>query len=98
MDENKNPNPTLWQMMPKPWCFKDVEKFNFLFFCFWRGLLFCRLLWNGFGELVSMRECDPNYSMDTLYEQCALWFLGRIGVELLGERKDVDKIKLYEAG
>ncbi len=36
----------------------DVEKFNYLFFCFWVGVLFCRLLWSGFDELVSVMEGD----------------------------------------
>ncbi len=52
------------------WSFKDVEEFIFLSFCFWLGLLFCRLLWSDLGELVSVMECDPGCSMDTLYELC----------------------------
>lgn len=40
MDESKNPNSTLWQMMPKLLCFKDAEKFNYLFFYFWLDLFF----------------------------------------------------------
>jgi hypothetical protein len=52
------------------WCFKDAKKFIFLFFCFWLGLLFCKLLWNGFGEMVLVMERDPSYSKDILYEQC----------------------------
>jgi hypothetical protein len=50
------------------WCFKDVEKVIFSFFYFWLGLLLCKLLWNGFGELVSVMEHDPSYSRDILYE------------------------------
>jgi len=50
------------------WCFKGVEKFIFFFFCFWFVLLFCKLLWNDLGELVSMMERDPSCSMDTFYE------------------------------
>jgi hypothetical protein len=69
----------------KLWCFKDVEKFNFLFLCFGLGLLFCRLLWSGFGELVSVMERDPGCSMDTFNEQCEWWFWERIGAELSGE-------------
>jgi len=98
VDESRNPNLALWQMMLKLWCFKDTEKFNFLFFCFWLGLLFYRLLWSGFGELVSVMERDPSYSMDTLYEQCESWFLGMIGAQLSRERGEVDKKKLYEVG
>jgi hypothetical protein len=52
------------------WCFEKTKKFIFLFFYFWLGLLFCRLLWGGLGELVSVMERNPGYSMDTLYE---LW-------------------------
>ncbi len=71
--------------LPKPWCFKDIEKFNFLFYCFWFRLLFCRLLWSGFGELVSVMERNHGYSMDTLYDQCESRFWERIGAELLGK-------------
>jgi hypothetical protein len=85
VDESRNPNSALWQMMPKMWCFKDAKKFNYLFLYFWLGLLFCRLLCSGFGELVSMMERDPSYSMDNLYELCESWFLGMIGVELSKE-------------
>ncbi len=46
----------------KAWCFKDVEKFIFLFFCFWLGLLFCRLFWSGFGEVVLVMECNLSCS------------------------------------
>jgi hypothetical protein len=52
-------------MMLKLLCFKDVDN---LIICFLFCLLFCRLLWNGFSELVSMMERDPNCSMDNLYE------------------------------
>ncbi len=48
-------------------CFKDAEKFNYLFFCFWLGLLFSRLLCSGFGELFSAMERDHGCSMDNLY-------------------------------
>jgi len=82
--------------LPKLWCFKDVEKFNFLFFYFWIDLLFCKLLWSGFGQLVSVMERDPDYSMDTFYKQCESRFWWRIDAELLKERRDVEKIKLYE--
>jgi hypothetical protein len=33
-------------------------------------LLFYKLLWNDLGELVSVMEHDPGYSMDTFYELC----------------------------
>jgi len=85
-------------MMPKALCFEDVKKFNYLFFYFWFGLLFCKLLWSGFGELVSVMEHNPNCSMDNFYEQCESRFLGTIGAELSRERRDVDNGKLYEVG
>ncbi len=68
MDESRNLNLALWQMMLKLLCCKDVKKFNYLFLCFWLGLLFCRLLWSGFGELVSVMEGDLGCSMDNFYE------------------------------
>jgi hypothetical protein len=74
--------------MTKPleaWCFKNIVKFIFLFFYFWLGLLFCRVLWGGFGELVSVKERNPSYSMDILYDLCESQFSWRIGEELLGE-------------
>jgi hypothetical protein len=61
------------------------------------GLLFCRLLWSGFGELVSVMEHDPRCPMDNLYEQYGSRFLGTIGAELSREQKDVDKKNLDEA-
>jgi len=49
--------------------FQQHQKIQFIdFFCFWLGLLFCRLLWSGLGELVFMMEHDRGCSMDTLYE------------------------------
>jgi hypothetical protein len=98
MDKNRNPNSALSHMMPKPLCFKDVKKFNYLFICFWFGLLFCKLLWSGFGELVSMIEHDLSCSMDNIYEQCESQFLGMIGAKFSRVRRDVDNGKLYEAG
>jgi len=79
-------------------CFKDIEKFNYLLFCYWFGLLFCRLLWSGFGELISVMEWDLGCSMDNLYEQCESQFLGMMSVELSKEQRDVGNAKLYEAG
>jgi hypothetical protein len=59
MYESRNPNSAMWQIMLELLCFKDDETFNYLFFYFWFGLLFCRLLWSGFGELVLVMEHDP---------------------------------------
>jgi hypothetical protein len=80
------------------WCFKDVKKFIFLFFCFWLGLLLCRLFCNGFGELVSVMERNPSCSRYTLYEQCEAQFCERIGAEISGERMKVERRKIYEVG
>ncbi len=98
MDESRNLNLVLWQMKPKLLCFKDVEKFNCLFFCFWLGLLFCMLLWSDFGEQVSEMERDPSCSMDNFYEHYESPFLEMIGAELSKERRNVNNAKLYEAG
>jgi hypothetical protein len=84
--------------LPKPWCFKNVEKFNFLFFCFWLGLLFYRLLWSGLGELVSVMERNLGYSMDIFYELCESRFWWRISAKLSREWKDMERRKLYEVG
>jgi hypothetical protein len=54
----------------KAWCFKDAKKFIFLFLYFWYGLLVCKLLWSGLGELVLVMECNLGCSMDILYELC----------------------------
>ncbi len=54
--------------------FQGHRKVQFLFFCFWLGLLFCKLLWSGFGELISVMEHNPGCSMDTFYEQCESQF------------------------
>jgi hypothetical protein len=52
------------------WCFKGAKEFIFLFFRFWLGLLFCKLLWNDLGELVLVTERDYGWSMDTIYKLC----------------------------
>jgi len=41
VDESRNPNLAVWQMMLKLSCFKEVQ---LLVFLFWLCLLFCRLL------------------------------------------------------
>ncbi len=79
------------------WCFKDVKKFIFLFFYFWLGLLLCRLLWNGLGELVSVMECDLSCSKDILYDYCEAQFWGRISAKISRERRKVERRKIYEA-
>jgi len=69
-------------------------KIQLLVFCFWLCLLFCKLLWSGFGELVSMMEWDVGCLIDNLHEECESRFLETIGAELSKERKDVDNEKL----
>jgi hypothetical protein len=71
-----------------------MSKIQLLVFCFWLCLLFCKLLWSGFGELVSMMEWDVGCLIDNLYEECESRFLETIGAELSKERKDVDNEKL----
>ncbi len=83
--------------LPKMWCFKNAKKFNFLFFCFWLNLLFYKLLCSGYGKQVLMMEHDHGYSIDTFYELCESRLWWKIGAQLLGERKDVERKKLYEA-
>ncbi len=78
--------------------FKGCRRIFFLFFCFWLGLLFCRLLWSDLGELVSMMECNLGCSMDIFYELCESQFWRRIGVKLSRERGEVEKIKIYKVG
>jgi hypothetical protein len=43
-------------------------------------------------------DCNFGYSMDTFYELCESLFWWRIGVKLLGERGEVEKIYIYEVG
>jgi hypothetical protein len=75
------------------WCFKNTEKFIFLFFYFWLGLLFCRLLWGGLGELVLVMERNHGCSMDALNELCESnvlledWCGAFRGVKGCGEKK-----------
>jgi hypothetical protein len=53
------------------WCFKGTKEIVFWSISiFGFVLLFCMLLRRDFGEMVSMMECDPGYSMEILYELC----------------------------
>jgi hypothetical protein len=81
-------------MMLKLLCFNDAEKFNYFFFYFWLGLLFCRLLWSGLGELVSMMEWDPYYLIENLNGECESRSLEMIGAELSKEWREVHKARL----
>ncbi len=73
--------------------FQGCWEVYFLFFYFWLGLLLCKLLWNGFGELVLVMEHDPSYLRDILYEQCEAQFWVGISAEVLGERRKVERRK-----
>jgi len=81
MNESRNPNSVVWQMMLKL-SSSRTSKVQWLVFYFWLCWLFCRLLWSGFGELVSVMEWDLGYSIDNLYGECVSQFLEMIGVEL----------------
>jgi hypothetical protein len=60
---------------------QGCRKSNYLFFYFWL-CLFYKLLWSGFGELVSVMEQNPCYSIDNLYGVCESQFLETIVAEL----------------
>jgi hypothetical protein len=62
-----------------------MSKVQLLVFCFWFCLLFCRLLWSGFGEQVLGMEQDLGCLIDNLYEKCESQFLETIGAELSKE-------------
>ncbi len=74
------------------------RKFNYLFFCFWLCWLFCRLLWNALGKLVSVMERDPCCSIEKLHGECQSCFLETISAKLSKEWREVDKEQLYETG
>jgi hypothetical protein len=80
------------------WCFKGAEEFFFLFFCFWLGLLFCKLLRNDLGELVSVLEHDLGRSTDALYELCESQLLWRIGGSFQGNEGRWRGEKIYKVG
>jgi hypothetical protein len=62
VDESKNLNSALWQSCWRHGVSRTLKISFSYFFCFWLGFLFCRLLWNGFGELVSVMERNPSCS------------------------------------
>ncbi len=45
-----------------------------------------------------MMECDPGYSMETLYELCESRLYEGISEEILGEWKDKERMNIYDAG
>jgi hypothetical protein len=99
VDESKNPNSDVWQMMLKLFCLlQGHRKFNYFFFYFWLCLLFCMLLWSDLGELVLMMERDPCCSIDNLDGECESRFLELIAVKVSKEWKEVNMQQLYEAG
>jgi hypothetical protein len=67
MKESRKPNSIVWKMMPKLLGFKDAKSSItwFLFLAFF--VLFCTLWWSGLGELVSVMERDPCYSINNIY-------------------------------
>jgi predicted solute-binding protein len=75
------------------WCFKGAKEV-----VFWFVLLFCKLLWRDLGELVSVMERDPSYSMETLYELCESRLREGIGEEILREWRDEEKKNIYDVG
>jgi hypothetical protein len=75
-------------------------KVQLLVFCFLLCFIVLQVIvfnvvfqWSSFGELVSVMERNPCYSIDNLYGECESRFLKMIGVELSKERKDVDEKK-----
>jgi hypothetical protein len=66
--------------------------------CFWFVLLLCRLLRRDLGELVSMMEHNPGYSMKTLHELCESWFCEGIGKKISWERKGENGRNIYNVG
>jgi hypothetical protein len=96
MNESMNPNSTVWQVMPKLLCFKDVKS-PITYFLFLALFVALQVTMTGFGKLVSVMEWDHGCSIDNLYGECESWFLEMTNVELSKGRKDVDKEKLYEA-
>jgi len=68
MNEGKNTNSAMWETMLN-FCASRMPTVQLLVLYFWLCLLFCRLLWNGFGELVLVMEQDLGCLMDNLYEQ-----------------------------
>jgi hypothetical protein len=98
LDESRKPKFSSLTELLEAWCFKGVEEFIFLFFCFWFVLSFCRLLWSDLGELVLVMEHDPRWSMDIFYELCESRLYEWIGAELLGEWRDKEKRNIYDVG
>ncbi len=60
--------------------------------------MFCRLLWSGLGELVSVMERDPCYSIEKNYGKCESRFLEMISAEFSKEQREVHNEQLFEAG
>jgi hypothetical protein len=95
----ENPNSTLWQSYQRRGVSRALNNFfSFFFFCFGLGLLFCRLLWSDFSELVLVMEHDLGYSMDILYELCESRLWWRIGGSFQGNEGRWKGKKIYKAG
>jgi len=94
----KNPNSTLWLNCWRCGVSGALKKLFSCFSVFGLFCCFCRLLWKDLGELVSMMERDPNCSMEIHYGLCESRLCEGIGEEISGERKDMEKKYIYEAG
>jgi hypothetical protein len=66
--------------------------------CYRFVLLLCKLLQKHLGELVSMMERNPNYSMKTFNELCESWFYEGIGRKIFGEQRDKDWRNICDVG
>lgn len=68
------------------------------FYNFWFFLLLCRLLGRDLGELFSMMERNPSFSMKTFHVLCESRFCERIGKKNSRERRDEDWRSIYDLG
>ncbi len=78
--------------------FQGCHRIYFLVFLFLAWFIVLQVIVEYFDELVSVMERDLGCSMDTIYELCESWLWWRIGAELSGEQKDVEKRNIYEVG
>jgi hypothetical protein len=67
-------------------------------FYFWCVLLFCRLWWREFGELVHEMECNLNCSMKTFHELCESCFYKEIGRMISWKRGDEVMRSIFDVG
>jgi hypothetical protein len=67
-------------------------------FCFWCILLFYRLWWREFGELVFEMQRNFSNSMKTFHELCGLGFYKEIGRGILGKWGDEVMRSIFDVG